>query len=98
MSSTTRSIPREGSGLRLRALGLQCENGVGTRLKEVHVGVEENEAALMRAVDAWNAGDVDAYLNLYDESLKLHAGTYDFPDKQAVGGMYRGMFAATSDL
>jgi predicted ester cyclase len=62
------------------------------------VGVEQNEPALMRAVDAWNAGDVDSYLELYDERLKHHAGTHDFPDKNSVGDMYRAFFAATSDL
>jgi ketosteroid isomerase-like protein len=60
--------------------------------------VEANEAALMRAVDAWNSGDVASYLELYAEGIKLHAGTYDFPDKKSVEGMYRGFFAATSDL
>jgi hypothetical protein len=55
--------------------------------------VEQNEAALMRSVDAWNSEDLDSYLKLYDERLKLHAGTYDFPDKDSVGNMYRGMFA-----
>jgi steroid delta-isomerase-like uncharacterized protein len=62
------------------------------------MGVNENEAALMRAVDAWNSGDVSSYLDLYDEGIKLHAGMYDFPDKDAVGRMYRGMFATTSDV
>jgi hypothetical protein len=62
------------------------------------MGFEENNAALTRAVEAWNAGDVDTYLELYDARLALHAGTYDFPDKAAAGGMYRGFFAATSDL
>jgi predicted ester cyclase len=57
-----------------------------------------NEAELNRAVDAWNSGDVDSYLELYDERLRLHAGTYDFPNMQAVGDMYRSFFAATSDL
>jgi steroid delta-isomerase-like uncharacterized protein len=58
------------------------------------MGFEENEKALMRAVEAWNAGDVDSYLDLYSEDIKLHAGTYDFPDKAAVAGMYKGFHAA----
>ena len=62
------------------------------------MGFEENNAALDRAVAAWNAGDVEKYLELYDERLALHAGTYDFPDKEAAGAMYRGFFAATSDV
>lgn len=38
-------------------------------------GVEQSEAALVRAVEAWNSGDVDSYLELYAEGLKHHAGT-----------------------
>jgi steroid delta-isomerase-like uncharacterized protein len=62
------------------------------------VSIEQNEAELMRAVEAWNSGDVNAYLRLYGEGLKLHAGTYDFPDKESVADMYKGFFAGTSDL
>jgi len=62
------------------------------------VDIQQNEAALMRAVEAWNAGDVDSYMELYTEEIKLHAGTYDFPDRQAVEGMYKGFHAATSGL
>jgi steroid delta-isomerase-like uncharacterized protein len=62
------------------------------------VGVEQNKAALMRAVEAWNSGEVARYLELYGAEIKLHAGTYDFADKKAVEDMYKGFFAATSDL
>ncbi|MEX0698830.1 MAG: ester cyclase [Acidimicrobiia bacterium] len=62
------------------------------------MGFEENEAALMRAVEAWNSGNVESYLELYDERIKLHAGSYDFPDKRSVESMYRSFFAATSGL
>jgi steroid delta-isomerase-like uncharacterized protein len=60
--------------------------------------VDKNESALMRAVDAWNTGDVDTYMQLYADDIKLHAGTYDFPDKAAVESMYKGFHAATSGL
>ncbi len=60
--------------------------------------VRKNEASLMRAVEAWNSGDVDSYMELYAGNIKLHAGTYDFPDKEAVESMYKGFHAATSDL
>jgi steroid delta-isomerase-like uncharacterized protein len=70
----------------------------GTDAREAVMGVKENEAALTRAVDAWNSGDVDSYMELYAENIKLHAGAYDFPDKRAVEGMYKGFHAATSDL
>jgi predicted ester cyclase len=62
------------------------------------MGVKENEAALMRAVEAWNSGDVNSYLELYGEGIRLHAGNYDFPNKAAVDAMYKGMFAATSEI
>ena len=42
--------------------------------------------------------DVASYLDLYDERIKLHAGTYDFPDKRSVERMYTGFFAAASSL
>ena len=64
----------------------------------VVVDAQQNEAALMRAVEAWNGGDVDSDMELYAEDIELHAGTYDFPDRQAVEGMYRGFHAATSGL
>jgi steroid delta-isomerase-like uncharacterized protein len=64
----------------------------------VAVDVQGSEAALMRAVEAWNSGDVDSYMELYAGNIRLHAGTYDFPDKKAVEGMYKGFHAATSDL
>ncbi|MGH2739859.1 MAG: ester cyclase [Actinomycetota bacterium] len=64
----------------------------------VAVNVQENEAELMRAVEAWNSGDVDSYMELYAKNIKLHAGTYDFPDRKAVESMYKGFHAATTDL
>lgn len=62
------------------------------------MGVRENTAALSRAAEAWNAGDVETYMQLYAGDIRLHAGTYDFPDRTAVDAMYKGMHAATSDL
>ncbi|MGH2711755.1 MAG: ester cyclase [Actinomycetota bacterium] len=58
------------------------------------MGFEDNEKALMRAVEAWNAGDVDSYLELYADDIRLHAGTYEFPDRVEVAGMYKGFHAA----
>jgi steroid delta-isomerase-like uncharacterized protein len=58
------------------------------------MGVKENEATLARAVEAWNRGDVDSYMGLYADGIKLHAGTYDFPDRSAVEGMYKGFHGA----
>ncbi len=58
------------------------------------MGVHENDVALAKAVDAWNAGDVDTYMQLYAPDIELHAGTYDFPDRAAVEAMYKGFHAA----
>jgi predicted ester cyclase len=36
------------------------------------VSAERNEAALRRSAEAWNAGDLDAYLEIYAPSLRHH--------------------------
>jgi SnoaL-like polyketide cyclase len=59
------------------------------------VDVEQNEGALIRAVEAWNSGDVGSYLELYGEGIKLHAGTYDFPDKKSVEDELAARYAVT---
>jgi steroid delta-isomerase-like uncharacterized protein len=77
---------------------VEDSNSENTDEKEVSMHVQQKEAALMRAVEAWNSGDVDSYMKLYAENIKLHAGTYDFPNRKMVERMYKGMHAATSDL
>ena len=47
-----------------------------------------NEANLQNALEAWNAGDLDGYLALYDDSIKLHGYTPEPLDKTAVRGFY----------
>ena len=32
----------------------------------------KNEANLQQALEAWNAGHLEGYLRLYDDSIKLH--------------------------
>lgn len=47
-----------------------------------------------QARQAWNAGDLDGYLTLYDESIALHGyGPQPF-DKTTVVGFYRMIWAA----
>lgn len=53
-----------------------------------------NRAAFDRAIAAWNAGDLDAYLQLYDETIRLHGYSPEPMDKATVSGMYRGIFDA----
>jgi len=48
-----------------------------------------NEAILQRAFEAWNARDLDGYLNLYDDSIKLHGYSPQPMDKVSVRGFYQ---------
>jgi steroid delta-isomerase-like uncharacterized protein len=54
----------------------------------------ENEQAARRAADAWNAGDLDGYLDLYDDSIRLHGYSPESMDKEAARGFYEDVFAA----
>jgi steroid delta-isomerase-like uncharacterized protein len=47
-----------------------------------------NEENLQRAFEAWNARDLDGYLALYDDSIKLHGYSSEPMDKTAVRGFY----------
>ena len=47
-----------------------------------------NEATLQRAFEAWNAGNLEGYLALYDDSIKLHGYSPAPMDKTAVRGFY----------
>ena len=52
--------------------------------------VHDNATALATAVAAWNRGDLDGYLELYDPQILLHGLE---PGIDSVRAMYRGMFA-----
>jgi steroid delta-isomerase-like uncharacterized protein len=54
----------------------------------------ENEANLQRAFEAWNAGNLEGYLELYDESVRLHGYAPEPMDKTAVRAFYEGIHAA----
>jgi steroid delta-isomerase-like uncharacterized protein len=54
----------------------------------------ENEAAVRRAAAEWNAGNLDGYLELYDDRIKLHGYSPEPMDKQQVTEFYRATFAA----
>ena len=58
------------------------------------MSVKTNEEALAAAVEAWNAGDHDRYLALYDPSIVHHGlGPEPFHDK-ANRGFYEAIWAA----
>lgn len=58
-------------------------------------------ATPLQALDAahasWNAGDLEGYLELYDEDIKLHGYSPEPMDKAAVRGFYEAIFAAFGD-
>ena len=62
------------------------------------MSVEQNEAAVRRAADAWNAGDLDGYLDLYDDEIRLHGYAPEPMDKIEVRAFYASTFAAFADL
>lgn len=50
--------------------------------------------ALEKAVAAWNRGDLDAYLELYDPEIRLHGYTPVPMTKPEVRGFYASFFEA----
>lgn len=57
-----------------------------------------NRAVFDAAIEAWNAGDLDRYLEMYDEAILLHGYGDEPMTKPEVSGMYRGMFDAIGDI
>ena len=47
------------------------------------------QEALSAAFERWNAGDLDGYLSLYDEGIRLHGYSPDPMDKVQVRGFTR---------
>ena len=58
----------------------------------------DNRNAFDAAIAAWNAGDLDRYLELYDEGIALHGYSEAPMGKAEVRGFYRGLFDALDDL
>ena len=50
------------------------------------------QEALSAAAGRWNAGDLDGYLALYDEGIRLHGYSPEPMDKVQVRGFYQGIF------
>jgi predicted ester cyclase len=58
------------------------------------VTAEQNRAALDTAVAAWNKGDGETYLKLYDPSVRHHGLGPEPFDQAANRAFYEGMWAA----
>ena len=56
--------------------------------------VETNIARARTAIDSWNAGDLDGYLTLYADSVRLHGYTPEAMGKAEVAEFYRGIVAS----
>jgi predicted ester cyclase len=52
------------------------------------------QEALSAALDSWNAGDLDGYLHLYDEGIRLHGYSPKPMGKAQVRGFYEEIFSA----
>ncbi len=50
--------------------------------------------ALSAALERWNGGDLDGYLDLYDERIKLHGYSPEPMNKAEVRAFYEGVFHA----
>jgi predicted ester cyclase len=50
--------------------------------------------AFDRAIANWNAGDLDGYLELYDDGIRLHGYSEAPMDKASVAAFYRGIHDA----
>jgi predicted ester cyclase len=55
------------------------------------------QKALSAAHASWNAGDLEGYLRLYDDAIRLHGYAPEPLDKTAVRGFYQAIFAAFGD-
>jgi steroid delta-isomerase-like uncharacterized protein len=54
-------------------------------------------AAFDRAIDHWNAGNLDGYLELYDDGIALYGYSETPMDKPMVAAFYRGIRDAIHD-
>ena len=62
-------------------------------MSETTITVEEMTQRLEQAIGAWNRGDLDEYLSLYDDQVTLYGYGPEPMDKTAVKGFYEGIFA-----
>ncbi len=53
-----------------------------------------NRTAFDRAIAAWNSGDLDGYLELYDPTVSLHGYSEQALRLDEVRGFYQGIWAA----
>ena len=62
------------------------------------MSTDENRAATLRAMERFDAGDLEGYLELYGPSVKLYGYTPEPLDMDGLRSFYRDIVAAFSDL
>src|SRR5262245_18395445 len=68
-----------------------------TKAGSDHAFADAPREALGRALSAWNAGDLDGYLALYDQGISLHGYSPEPMTKVEVEGFYRMIFATLKE-
>jgi len=58
------------------------------------MSIEEYKATADRAMQSWNAGDLEGYLQMYDPNVVLHGYQGVEPGFQNVRGFYQAFWAA----
>jgi predicted ester cyclase len=61
------------------------------------MSVDENKQALRRALDRFNDGDLDGYLELYDPSVVLYGNGPEPLDLDGIRGFYEELGSAFSN-
>lgn len=56
-----------------------------------------NMDMLNQAIGRWNAGDLDGYLKLYDDGIRLHGYTPQPMNKAEVAGFYRQIWDSLAE-
>ena len=58
-----------------------------------------NQSRLRQAINYWNEGDLDAYLELYDPNAKVHHVPADLPSGiTGIREFYQGLWTMLSDI
>ena len=55
-----------------------------------------SKEAVSAAIESWNAGDLDGYLDLYRDDIRLHGYSPEPMGKTEVRGFYESAFAGIS--
>lgn len=63
-------------------------------MQSTQISVEAMVERLEEAIQAWNRGELDEYLTLYDDAVTLYGYGPEPMDKVAVRGFYEGIFSS----